>query len=119
MCLLVQIEDGSHLVAALERYQETYNADAATPLKLVFFEEATEQLSRLLRVLRKPGGSSILIGPSSVGKQSLATLASSIQGFTLVQPNSARKYSAEDLCRDIKVNSCRLCNQAAMTGWQM
>ena len=100
----MQIEDGNNVTSALERYQETFNAEAATPMKLVFFEEATEQLSRLLRILRRPGGSSILIGPSSVGKQSLATLASSIMGFILVQPNSARRYTAEDLCRDVKVS---------------
>ena len=66
----------------LSEYNEETPSES---MNLVFFDYATQHLLRLNRILSMPGGSTLLTGPSGVGKRSLARLASYIAGHSLVR----------------------------------
>lgn len=56
------------------RYLEQYNADAKTPIDLVFFEHANKHIARLCRILRVPGGHALLLGTNGSGKSTVPAM---------------------------------------------
>ena len=72
------IEDRTKLDTTLEDKLIDYNFSSPNKMELVFFEDATQHILRILRILMQPRGNAMLIGLSGSGKQSLTKFAASI-----------------------------------------
>ena len=75
---------------------EEYNAAHPT-MDLVLFEAAMEHVTRMARILSRPGGHALLIGVGGSGKQSLARLAAYICGLDIRQLSITARFTVVDL----------------------
>ncbi|KAJ1621951.1 hypothetical protein T492DRAFT_1149371 [Pavlovales sp. CCMP2436] len=89
-------EFGEFATSCEERFNASLQArgDPLSDLRLVFFDEALQQLSRLVRQLRTPRGSALLVGTGGSGKRSLVRLAAYIAGCELVRLRAPTDVSA-------------------------
>lgn len=71
-------------------------------LELVLFNDALKHLLKIVRIIRQPRSSALLVGVGGSGKQSLTRLASSIQRMEYKQIELVKNYSEKDLKEDIK-----------------
>ncbi|XP_031561113.1 dynein heavy chain 6, axonemal-like [Actinia tenebrosa] len=55
----------------LNDYLDDYNMNSSKEMKLVFFMDAIEHVSRIARMVRQPRGNALLVGVGGTGKQSL------------------------------------------------
>ena len=72
------------------------------PLRIVLFDAALSYLIRILRILRNPRGSALLIGIGGSGKQSLSRLAAYTSGFALHQIVLKKGYCFDDFVEEMK-----------------
>lgn len=70
-----EIADTSKLSQLFTDYLDEYNSENKE-MRLVFFWDAIDHVSRLARVLRQPRGNAMLVGVGGSGKQSLTRFAS-------------------------------------------
>jgi dynein heavy chain len=61
---------------SFQDYLEDYNRTASKQMKLVFFMDCIEHITRLARTFRSERGNALLVGVGGVGKKSLTRLAS-------------------------------------------
>lgn len=71
-------------------------------LDLLLFREVCEFVSRVDRVLSRPGGSLLLAGRSGVGRHTATYLVSHMHGCTLFTPKVSRGYSLKHFNSDLK-----------------
>lgn len=71
-------------------------------LDLLVFQEVCEFVSRVDRVLSRPGGSLLLAGRSGVGRHTATHLVSHMHGYTLFTPKVSRGYSLKQFNSDLK-----------------
>lgn len=71
-------------------------------LDLLLFWEVCDFVSRVDRVLSRPGGSLLLAGRSGVGRHTAAGLVSHMHGYTLFTPKISRGYSLKHFSNDLK-----------------
>ena len=81
-----------------------YNVSNPTQMKLVFFRDAVEHVSRITRILRQPRGNAMLVGVGGSGKQSLTRMACAIEEVSCYQIELTRGYSILEFREDIKKN---------------
>lgn len=55
----------------LLQYLDDYNMQSSKEMKLVFFMDAIEHVSRIVRMLQQERGNALLVGVGGTGKQSL------------------------------------------------
>ena len=55
------------------QYLDDYNMSSSKEMKLVFFLDAIEHVSRIARMIRQERGNALLVGVGGTGKQSLTT----------------------------------------------
>ena len=71
----------------VEEFQEMYNNEnksmSSSPQSLVFFQEACEHVTRILRIIRQPLGHALLVGVGGSGLRSLARLATFIADYVV------------------------------------
>ena len=72
------------------------------PLRIVMFDDALCHLIRILRILRNPRGTALLIGIGGSGKQSLSRLAAYASGFALHQIVLKKGYCFDDFVEEMK-----------------
>ena len=70
-----EIADTGKLPQLFADYLDEYNPENKE-MRLVFFWDAIDHVSRLARVLRQPRGNAMLVGVGGSGKQSLTRFAS-------------------------------------------
>lgn len=82
-----EITDEEGLMKIVQNYLEDYNAVTSKQMNLVLFQFAIHHIARICRVIKQPGGNTLLVGVGGSGRQSLARLAAFIQGFEVFQVN--------------------------------
>lgn len=71
-------------------------------LDLLLFWEVCDFVSRVDRVLSRPGGSLLLAGRSGVGRHTATCLVSHMHGYTMFTPKVSRGYSLKHFSNDLK-----------------
>lgn len=71
-------------------------------LDLLLFWEVCDFVSRVDRVLSRPGGSLLLAGRSGVGRHTATYLVSHMHGYTLSTPKISRGYTLKHFSNDLK-----------------
>jgi len=82
---------------SLHNYEREY-AD----LNLLLFPEMLTQISRMDRVLSRPGGSLLLVGAAGVGRKGCVTLLSFLHRARFFTPNVTRHYDLRAFRSEIK-----------------
>eukprot|EP00873_Tetraselmis_striata_P045243 jgi/Tetstr1/465507/TSEL_010176.t1 len=106
------VADVGKMVALMDDYLEEYNMSSNNTMKLVFFMDAVEHITRASRILRQPRGNAMLVGVGGSGKQSVTRFAASMGGFQCVQIELTRGYGSAEFREDLK----SLCLLAGVQG---
>jgi len=85
----------------MEECLRDYNEENSQ-MKLVMFPDAIEHVSRIARVLRQPGGNSLLLGVGGSGRSSLTRLASFVSEYKLCMVQVHKNYTVVDWHEDLK-----------------
>lgn len=97
-----EITDIGKVTRVFQDYMDQYNLDNSTQLNLVFFSDAIDHISRILRILRQPRGNAMLVGVGGSGKQSLTRLSCFISGLNCYQIEITRGYNLESFRENLK-----------------
>ena len=82
----------TQLAGVMESYLEEYQEKTQQQMPLVMFLDAIEHVSRIVRIIRKPGGHALLLGVGGSGRQSLSKLAAFINEFDIFQIEITKGY---------------------------
>ncbi|KAJ8313399.1 hypothetical protein KUTeg_009027 [Tegillarca granosa] len=97
-----ELSDLKKLKSVLSDYLDDYNMASSKEMKLVFFLDAVEHVSRITRMIRQDRGNALLVGVGGTGKQSLTRLASHICGYKCFQIELSRGYDYAAFHDDLK-----------------
>ncbi|XP_064233933.1 dynein axonemal heavy chain 6 isoform X10 [Aotus nancymaae] len=86
----------------LQDYLDDYNLTSRKEVKLVFFQDAIEHVSRIARMIRQERGNALLVGVGGTGKQSLTRLAAHICGYKCLQIELSRGYNYNSFQEDLR-----------------
>eukprot|EP00966_Prymnesium_polylepis_P315830 7297175-Prymnesium_polylepis.1 len=81
---------------------DEYNEDNAA-MNLVLFEDAMRHVCRISRIIEGSGGHALMVGVSGMGRQSLARLATFINGYSAFQVVLTSRYGVNDLKADLQI----------------
>ncbi|EAN79295.1 dynein heavy chain, putative [Trypanosoma brucei brucei TREU927] len=87
----------SYLIKKLDEYNDNY-----ARMDLVLFNQAVEHLCRIARITSNPRGNALLVGVGGSGKQSLARLASYINGHDIFQILVTSSYGIAEFRTDMQ-----------------
>ncbi|KAF7666054.1 hypothetical protein LDENG_00118150 [Lucifuga dentata] len=94
--------DSADLKQVIQKGVVLYSRDNKE-LDLLIFWEVYDFVSRVDRVLSRPGGSLLLAGRSGVGRHTAACLVSHMHGYTLYTPKVSRGYTLKQFSNDLKM----------------
>ncbi|XP_041850617.1 cytoplasmic dynein 2 heavy chain 1 [Melanotaenia boesemani] len=94
--------DSADLKQVIQKGVVLYSRDNKE-LDLILFWEVCDFVSRVDRVLSRPGGSLLLAGRSGVGRHTATCLVSHMHGYTLFTPKISRGYSLKNFSNDLKM----------------
>ncbi|XP_063775637.1 dynein axonemal heavy chain 6 [Pseudophryne corroboree] len=94
--------DMEKIRSVLQDYLDDYNLTNAKDVKLVFFQDAIEHVSRIARMIRQERGNALLVGVGGTGKQSLTRLAAHICGYKCFQIELSRGYNYDTFHEDLR-----------------
>lgn len=97
-----EIKDVEKMKSILSDYLQDYNSITGKEMNLILFEDAVEHILRLSRLLRSERGNGLLVGLSGMGKQSIARLASHINGYQCMQIELTRGYDQTSFREDLR-----------------
>jgi dynein heavy chain len=97
-----EARDPDTVIPIVQEYLADYNVDSKSPMDLVLFMDAVENVSRIARVLRQPQGNCLLLGVGGSGRQSLARLATFMADYTLFQVEVSKGYGPNEWRDDVK-----------------
>jgi dynein heavy chain, axonemal len=100
--IYLEMTDMKVINTMLEEYLEEYNVTMNKEVRLIFFLDAKQHITRISRILRQPRGNALLVGVGGTGKQSLTRLACHISDYQCVQIELTRTYSTEEWHEDLK-----------------
>ncbi|KAL9959258.1 hypothetical protein ACROYT_G032565 [Oculina patagonica] len=107
-----ELADINKVKSLLADYLDDYNMNSSKEMKLVFFMDAIEHVSRIARMVRQPRGNALLVGVGGTGKQSLTRLACHMSGYLCFQIELTRGYDYSAFREDLK----KLYNSAGVEG---
>ncbi|KAL7754338.1 hypothetical protein RI367_000319 [Sorochytrium milnesiophthora] len=108
----VEFPDSKALGALLDDYLEEYNVTLSKDMRLIFFLDAKQHITRISRILRQPRGNALLVGIGGTGKKSLTKLACHISEYQCNEIELTRTYGVTEWREDIK----RLYQSAGVEG---
>ncbi|XP_030047949.1 dynein axonemal heavy chain 6 [Microcaecilia unicolor] len=94
--------DVEKIRSVLQDYLDEYNVAYSKEVKLVFFQDAIEHVSRIARMIRQERGNALLVGVGGTGKQSLTKLATHMCGYKCFQIELSRGYSYDTFHEDLR-----------------
>nr|XP_004029568.4 dynein axonemal heavy chain 6 [Gorilla gorilla gorilla]XP_055234907.1 dynein axonemal heavy chain 6 [Gorilla gorilla gorilla] len=94
--------DIEKIANVLQDYLDDYNLTNPKEVKLVFFQDAIEHVSRIARMIRQERGNALLVGVGGTGKQSLTRLAAHICGYKCLQIELSRGYNYDSFHEDLR-----------------
>eukprot|EP01060_Flectonema_neradi_P033948 TRINITY_DN5821_c0_g1_i1.p1 TRINITY_DN5821_c0_g1~~TRINITY_DN5821_c0_g1_i1.p1 ORF type:complete len:4165 (+),score=795.81 TRINITY_DN5821_c0_g1_i1:69-12563(+) len=97
-----EITNLTQLAGVMESYLEEYADKTQKQMPLVMFLDAIEHVSRIVRIIRKPGGHALLLGVGGSGRQSLSKLAAFINEFEVFQIEITKGYDLKAWREDEK-----------------
>ncbi|KAK3599709.1 hypothetical protein CHS0354_037182 [Potamilus streckersoni] len=97
-----ELSDTKKLYNILQDYLDDYNMQSSKEMKLVFFMDAIEHVSRIARMIRQERGNALLVGVGGTGKQSLTRLSAHICSYRCFQIELSRGYDYSAFHGDIK-----------------
>lgn len=100
--LYSEMTDMKNLNTLLEEYLEEYNVTMNKDMRLIFFLDAKQHVTRISRIIRQMRGNALLVGVGGTGKQSLTRLACHISDYQCLQIELTRTYSTEEWHEDLK-----------------
>jgi dynein heavy chain len=86
-----EITDEAKVTKVIVECLNEYN-EQNTRMPLVMFLDAIQHVSRIIRVLRNPGGNALLLGVGGSGRQSLTRLATFISEYTLFRVEVSKTF---------------------------
>ncbi|KAI8619311.1 dynein heavy chain and region D6 of dynein motor-domain-containing protein [Chytriomyces sp. MP71] len=98
----IEFTDMKILNTILEEYLEEYNVTMSKDVRLIFFMDAKQHISRISRIIRQPRGNALLVGVGGTGKQSLTRLACHISDYQCMQIELTRTYDTAEWREDLK-----------------
>ncbi|KAJ1563200.1 Dynein heavy chain 6, axonemal [Cladochytrium tenue] len=98
----IELVDVTALNHILEEYLEEYNVTMNKEVRLIFFLDARQHITRISRILRQPRGNALLVGVGGTGKQSLTRLACHISDIQSFQIELTRTYGDVEWREDLK-----------------
>ena len=97
------VKDIPSFIERINQRLRIYNEESKkNKLKLVMFLDACGHISRISRILRQPKGNALLLGVGGSGRQSLARLATYINGYDCYQIDVVKGYDMKDFARNVK-----------------
>ncbi|CAL1541921.1 unnamed protein product [Lymnaea stagnalis] len=97
-----ELTDMAKVTTILNDYLDDYNMQSSKEMKLVFFMDAIEHVSRIVRMIQQERGNALLVGVGGTGKQSLTRLAAHICGYKCFQIELSRGYDYSAFHDDLK-----------------
>jgi len=97
-----ELTDMKKVSNILSEYLDDFNMGSSKEMKLVFFLDAIEHVSRIARMVRQPRGNALLVGVGGTGKQSLTRMAAHMCGYNCFQIELMRGYNYESFHEDLK-----------------
>ncbi|XP_056156824.1 dynein axonemal heavy chain 2 [Lampris incognitus] len=95
--------DTRKLKTFMETQLEDYNlTPGVVPMSLVLFKDATEHITRVVRVISQPRGNMLLVGVGGSGRQSLSKMAAYICEYQVFQVEVTKQYRKQEFRDDIK-----------------
>ncbi|XP_006900461.1 PREDICTED: dynein heavy chain 6, axonemal [Elephantulus edwardii] len=94
--------DMEKIANVLQDYLDDYNLIHPKEVKLVFFQDAIEHVSRIARMIRQERGNALLVGVGGTGKQSLTRLGAHICGYQCLQIELSRGYNYDIFHEDLR-----------------
>jgi len=98
-----QVLDTEAFIKKINSFLSQYNENSKKKqLNLVMFLDACDHVCRICRIIRQPQGNALLLGVGGSGRQSLARLATYINGFDTYQIEVIKGYSMIDFTKNVK-----------------
>eukprot|EP00163_Fabomonas_tropica_P031149 TRINITY_DN730_c1_g1_i7.p1 TRINITY_DN730_c1_g1~~TRINITY_DN730_c1_g1_i7.p1 ORF type:complete len:4213 (+),score=1156.03 TRINITY_DN730_c1_g1_i7:1002-12641(+) len=99
----------------LDDYLDEYNMNSKKEMRLVFFTDAIEHVSRIQRIIRQPRGNALLVGVGGCGKRSLTRLACTMAEYQCFEIELTKGYGMNEFRDDLK----KLYTMTAVDGEQV
>ncbi|KAF7660832.1 hypothetical protein LDENG_00274280 [Lucifuga dentata] len=96
------LTDMEKIQTVLQDYLDDYNMTFSKEIKLVFFQDAIEHVSRIARMIRQERGNALLVGVGGTGKQSLTRLAAHMCGYRCFEIELTRGYNYSSFHEDLR-----------------
>ncbi|OAJ44270.1 hypothetical protein BDEG_27524 [Batrachochytrium dendrobatidis JEL423] len=100
--IYTEMIDMKAMTTLLEEYLEEYNVTMNKDIRLIFFMDAKQHITRISRIIRQPRGNALLVGVGGTGKQSLTRLACHISDYQCTQIELTRTYGQEEWHEDLR-----------------
>ncbi|KAL8568337.1 Dynein heavy chain 6, axonemal [Nucella lapillus] len=97
-----ELIDLTKVQSVLQDYLDDFNMQSTKEMKLVFFLDAVQHVSRVVRMIQQERGNALLVGVGGTGKQSLTRLASHICAYQCFQIELCRGYDYNAFHDDLK-----------------